>query len=101
MAKQVCPELPKHSAPRPCDAWPRSASSSTIAADWPPSSRLDGLSSAPQIEAIQRPCLAGPENATVSVPGCLASRPAVWCVPVTRLNTPGGKSAASNASARM
>ena len=60
-----------------------------------------GLSSAPQMEAIQRPCLVGPEKDTVSTPGCLASAPAVWWVPVTRLNTPGGKSAASNASARM
>jgi hypothetical protein len=60
-----------------------------------------GLSSAPQMEAIQRPCLVGPEKETVSTPRCLASAPAVSWVPVTRLNTPGGKSAASNASARM
>ena len=59
------------------------------------------MSSAPQMEAIHRPCLVGPEKDTVSTPGCRASAPAVWWVPVTRLNTPGGKSAASNASARM
>ncbi len=101
MAKQVCPELPKHKKRRDAAACPRSASSRMIAAAWPPSSRLAGLSSAPQMDAIHRPCLAGPENVTVSTPGCLASMPAVWWVPVTRLNTPGGRSAASNASARM
>ena len=87
--------------PSAADACDRSASSRMIAADWPPSSRCVGLSSAPQMDAIHRPCLVGPEKDTVSTPGCLASAPAVWWVPVTRLNTPGGKSAASNASARM
>src|ERR1700759_4810180 len=61
--------------PSALPALARSASSRMIAADWPPSSRCAGLSSAPQMDAIHRPCLVGPENDTVSTPGWRASAP--------------------------
>ncbi len=101
MVKQACPELAKHSEPSCAAAADRSTSSSTIAADFPPSSRVTGLRVCPQIAAIRRPAGVGPATATVSTPGCAASISPTSAVPVTRLNTPGGNSAASNASARM
>ena len=101
MVKHACPELAKHRQPSSAATAPRSTSLSTIAADLPPSSRVTGLRLSPQIPAIRRPAAVGPATATTSTPGCAASISATWPVPVTRLNTPGGKSAASNASARM
>ena len=101
MVKHACPELAKQRQPSSAAVASRSTSSSTIAADLPPSSRLTGLRVSPQIAAIRRPAEVGPATATMSTPGCAASISATWPVPVTRLKTPGGKSAASNASARM
>ena len=101
MVKHACPELAKQRQPSSAAAAFRSTSSSTIAADFPPSSRLTGLRVSPQIAAIRLPAGVGPATATMSTPGCAASISATWPVPVTRLKTPGGKSAASNASARM
>jgi len=62
---------------------------------------FNSSTNAPQATAIRRPMDAGPAKATLSTPGCRASISATSCGPVTRLKTPGGKSAASNASARM
>ncbi len=77
----------------------RSASSSTIAADLPPSSRLTRLSCSPQTEAILRPAAVEPVKATLSMPGCATrcsptSRPAA-----TMLTTPFGQPASRSSSA--
>src|SRR3984885_15406453 len=101
MVKHACPALAKHSEPSCAAAADRSTSSSTIAADLPPSSRVTGLSVCPQCGGVRRPAGVAPATATVSTPGCAASISPTSAVPVTRLNTPGGNSAASNASARM
>src|SRR5579875_895892 len=101
MVKHACPQFAKHRQPSSAAVASMSTSSSTIAADFPPSSRPTGLRVSPQIAAILRPAGVGPATATTSTPGCAASSSATRPVPVTRLNTPGGKSAASNASARM
>ena len=75
---------------RPSMVAARSASSSTIAADLPPSSRLTRLSCSPHTDAILRPAAVEPVNATLSMPGWATrcsptSRPAA-----TMLTTPGG-----------
>ena len=49
----------------------RSASSSTIAADLPPSSSVTGRSRRPQVSAICRPAAVDPVKATLSIPGWL------------------------------
>src|SRR5919204_42672 len=77
----------------------RSASSRTIAADLPPSSRLTRLSCSPQIAAMRRPAAVEPVNAILSTPGWRTrcsptSRPAG-----TTLTTPFGMPASSTRSA--
>ena len=46
-----------------------SASSSTIAADFPPNSKVTGLNKPPQVSAINRPAADDPVKATLSTPG--------------------------------
>ena len=68
-AKQVCPELAKARRPSATGVAAGSASSSTIAAAFPPSSRLTDLNVSPQATAIRRPTDAGPAKETLSTPG--------------------------------
>ena len=84
---------------RPSMVAARSASSSTIAADLPPSSRLTRLSCSPHTAAILRPAAVEPVKATLSTPGCATrcsptSRPAA-----TMLTTPAGTPASCSSSA--
>ena len=76
----------------------RSASGSTIALDFPPSSKVTGRSSSPQAAAIFRPTGVEPVNATLSTPGCFTSVSPSRPEPVTRLTTPAGTPAAATAS---
>ncbi len=77
----------------------RSASSSTIAADLPPSSRVRGRSSRPQSSAISRPTAVEPVKATLSMPWWRTRCRPVSGPPVTMFTTPGGMPASSIASA--
>ena len=77
----------------------RSASSSTTAADLPPSSSETRFTWSPHRLMIRRPAAVEPVNATLSVPGWVTrcsprSRP-----PGTTLTTPAGTPASSSASA--
>ena len=89
-ATQACPLFISEANWRPSIVDVRSASSRMIAADLPPSSRLQRFSCSPQIAAMRRPAAVDPVKATLSTPGwrtrCSpASRPAG-----TMLTTPGG-----------
>src|SRR3984885_13009531 len=71
----------------------RSASSSTMNADLPPSSRNTFLIVAAASAITLRPVAVEPVNETMSTRGSLAnSAPTLWSLDVTMLTTPGGKS---------
>ena len=77
----------------------RSTSSSKMAADLPPNSRLTRRRSRPQSAAISAPAAVLPVNDTRSTPRCWVSATPVWRSPGRMLTTPGGMPAASTASA--
>lgn len=77
----------------------RSASSSTTAADRPPSSRITGRISAPQISEMRRPIAVDPVNATRSTPRCPTTYALASASAGTTLRTPGGSPASIAASA--
>ena len=98
-ATQAWPEFISAVNRSPAMVASRSASSSTIAADLPPSSSETRLSCSPQTAAILRPAAVEPVNATLSTPGCATrcsptSRPAA-----TMLTTPAGTPASVSSSA--
>jgi hypothetical protein len=97
--KQVCPEFMNDVPRSAASVTSRSASSSTIAADFPPSSRVTGMSRSPQLRAMMRPAAVDPVKAILSTPGCLTSASPVSRPPVTTLTTPGGNPTASTAAA--
>src|SRR5690606_27837003 len=77
----------------------RSASSNTMAADFPPSSSTVGLICAPHTSPIREPMVVDPVKLTMSTSGWLtrcsdASGPAA-----TRLISPGGKPTSATTSA--
>ena len=83
----------------PAAATVGSASSSTIAADLPPSSRLTRLRSWPQRAATWRPAAVEPVNATLSIPGWATSSSPTSRPPGRMLTTPGGRPIPSMTSA--
>ena len=85
---------------RPLASCPRSASSRTTAADFPPSSRLTRRNECPHSAAIRRPAAVDPVKATLSTPGWATSASPVATPPVRMDTTPSGSPAASITSAR-
>ncbi len=92
----------------PCPAWvhtvkaaieqaaPRSASSSTMNADLPPSSRNTFFTVSEAARITDRPVGVDPVNDTRSTRGSVASRaPRAWSLEVTMFTTPGGMSVSS------
>ena len=76
-----------------------SASSSTMAADLPPSSRLTCFSPSAQARATCRPAAVEPVNETLSTPGWRTRSSPTSRPPGTTFSTPGGRSAAATSSA--
>ena len=70
-----------------------------IAADLPPSSSETGRSSRPHTSAICRPAAVEPVKATLSTSRCCTRYAPISRPPGTMLTTPGGRPAASTASA--
>ncbi len=84
----------------PATAAPRSASSKTTAAPFPPSSISWRFIPRPQTPAIRRPTAVEPVKLTMSTSGeSTAASPTSGPEPVTTFTTPGGTPAASRASA--
>ena len=83
----------------PSTAWSIGASSKTMFAALPPSSRVSRLPVPATDRAICRPTSVEPVNATLSTPGCSTSARPVSPAPVTMLTTPGGSSACRQISA--
>ena len=79
----------------------RSASSSTIAADLPPSSSVTRFICSPQIDAMRRPTSVLPVKATLSTPGWRTRCSPTRAPPGITLKTPSGTPASSRTSARM
>ncbi len=98
-AVQLCPAQRKHAATVASAARSRSASSRTTTGPLPPSSSTAALPAA--ASATRRPVSVEPMKPTPCVPGLRAiSSPTVEPGPVTRLKTPGGRSASATHSAR-
>src|ERR1700722_13883225 len=76
-----------------------STSSSSIAADLPPSSSVTGRSSPAQTVAIERPAAVDPVKATLSTRGCATRYAPTSGPPGTQLITPVLMPAASTAAA--
>ena len=83
----------------PSTAWSTGASSKTMFAALPPSSRVTFLLGAGDAPAIVLPTSVEPVNATLSTSGCSTTRAPVSPAPVTMLTTPGGRSACWQISA--
>jgi hypothetical protein len=97
---QVWPVLSNEAFRRLVNISSRSADSSTIAADLPPSSSVTGMRRAPAADAICLPASAEPVKLTLSMPGCATSARPVSRPPETMLMTPGGIPIAMLASAK-
>jgi hypothetical protein len=79
--------------------WPRSASSSTTAADFPPSSSVTRLRCSPQMAPTLRPAAVDPVKLTLSTPGW-RTRYSPTSRPAGRIDTmPLGSSISSRTSA--
>ena len=90
----------RHSAPRDRGAAvAMSASSSTTAADLPPSSSVQRAMRSPQSDAMRRPAAVEPVNVILSTRGSVTSSSDTSRSAVTTLSTPGGRPIASAASA--
>ena len=76
-----------------------SASSSTTAADFPPSSSVQRAMRSPQSAAILRPAAVEPVNVILSTRGSATSSCDTSRSAVTTLSTPGGRPIAAAASA--
>ena len=98
-AQQTWPWLKKMPLTMPSTAWSSGASSKTMLAALPPSSRVTLLSVPATRRAIALPTSVEPVNATLSTPGCSTSAAPVSPAPVTMLTTPGGRSACWQISA--
>jgi hypothetical protein len=97
-ADHTCPAPKKHPGAMAAAAFSGSASGSTMAGPFPPSSSSLGLS--PQREAISLPVALLPVMAMAWVPGLTtSSSPTSAPCPMTRLRTPSGRPA--SASKRM
>jgi hypothetical protein len=97
-ATQLSELLPKDRYFRPSVTASRSASSRTIAADLPPSSRLTRLSCCPAMEAMRRPAAVEPVKAILSIPACDTRYSLVARSAGKMLTTPSGTPAPVNRS---
>ena len=98
-AAHACPLFMNDAKRSPAAVRARSASSSTIAADLPPSSRLTRLSCRPQTAPISRPTTVEPVNVTLSTDGWATRWRPASTPPGRMLTTPGGKPQPSTMSA--
>ena len=98
-AQHTWPWLKKMPLTMPSTAWSTGASSKTMLAALPPSSRVTFLSVPATVLAISRPTSVEPVNATLSTSSCATSARPVSPAPVTMLTTPGGRSACWQISA--
>ena len=80
-------------------AVPRSMSSRTTAADFPPSSSVQRAMRSPHSDAMRRPAAVDPVNVILSTPGLVTSSSETSRSAVTTLSTPGGRPICSAASA--
>ena len=91
-----CPREPKIPAAMPALASVRSASSITMLADFPPSSRTTGTSRSAATAAIALPALTPPVKEIMSMPGCRTSAAEASAAPGMTLTSPGGKPASTH-----
>ena len=98
-AQQTWPWLKKMPLTMPSTAWSIGASSKTMFAALPPSSRVSFLRVPATARAIARPTSVEPVKATLSTSGCSTTARPVSPAPVTMLTTPGGRSACRQISA--
>ncbi|MNY39482.1 hypothetical protein D3C86_1741660 [compost metagenome] len=98
VALQVCPELRKHELTVALTALARSAPGSTTAADLPPSSIDTRFISPAACAATLRPTAVEPVNDTIWISACATSASPTSAPPSTRLSTPGGSCACSQAA---
>ncbi len=99
-AQQTWPWLKKMPLTMPSTAWSSGASSKTMLAALPPSSRVTFLSLPATARAIALPTSVDPVKATLSTSGCDTMARPVSPAPVTMLTTPGGRSACWQISAK-
>ncbi len=100
-AQQTWPWLKKMPLTMPSMAWSSGASSKTMFAALPPSSRVSFLP-VPAVDfAIARPTAVDPVNATLFTSGWLTSSAPVSPAPVMMLTTPFGRSACRRISAKI
>ena len=88
-AQQTWPWLKKMPLTMPSTAWSTGASSKTMLAALPPSSRVTFFCVPATDLAIARPTSVEPVKATLSMSGCETSARPVSPAPVTMLTTPG------------
>src|SRR5664279_838139 len=84
----------------PSTAWSRGASSKTMLAALPPSSRVSALPWPAMPWAIFRPTAVEPVKATLSTSGWVTRAIPISPGPVMMLTTPGGRSASRESSAK-
>ncbi len=84
----------------PSTAWSSGASSNTMLAALPPSSRVSALSVPATPLAMRLPTSVEPVNATLSTSGWVTRSMPISPGPVTMLTTPGGRSAWRQTSAK-
>ena len=90
-AQQTWPWLKKMPWTMPSTAWSIGASSKTMLAALPPSSRVSDLRVPATARAIDLPTSVEPVNATLSTSPCSTTARPVSPAPVTMLTTPGGQ----------
>jgi len=97
---QVWPDAAKIPARTPASAASSWASSKTMFADFPPSSKVAGVRCSAAPRAMARAVAGPPVKAMWSTPGCAVSAaPAPAPEPVTTFITPGGRPACSKSCA--
>ena len=100
-AQQTWPWLKKIPLTIPSTAWSRGASSKTMFAALPPSSRVTDVPLPATARAMDLPTSVDPVKATLSMSGCVTSARPVSAAPVTMLTTPWGRSACRQISANI
>ena len=99
-AQQTWPWLKKMPLTMPSTAWSIGASSNTMFAALPPSSRVTFLSVPATVRAMALPTSVEPVKATLSMPSCPTSAAPVEPSPVMMLTTPFGSPAWRQMSAK-
>ena len=100
-AQQTCPWLKKMPLTMPSTAWSSGASSKTMLAALPPSSRLRRLAVPATLRWISLPTSVEPVNAILSTPSCSTSACPIAGPPAMTLTTPGGRSHSAMISASV